>query len=867
MRAWYSAVVAAALALAFGSCADEQTATRGGALPRHEQATVGRAAWAAAARDEAPGVNAVATTERQPVAPATQPAAGVGAPAPIAAPDLAGLDIEAQGELPALAPLPQRPPAGTRPLPGAWFGVYYSYPEFVGVALSIETGARYGGLADPLTAGPDERSKWLQDRQPVPPHQQRTDAALQATGVAKFYRLRSPDAARGGRGRQEADAVEIAECRLRGWYDPVLQTFRLERAVWNSIDTRRFKPQTEVLIYGVWADRLARLGGWVAFGERGPSASFVATSSPEQTAELKRRAIAAMQTRDPEQAGQAELTRRRQLRGRNNAPIATQAEVDAISSWVELYRREMPLERRDRFKMGDHMIGGLSLYAGDEFTRRFGTAFDDLDLKQRYVWQRVAQEMRSPKHYGSEVAARMRDWTGINMFKSGMPGWASTVAGVWTHRVVGDWLGAQLERARLGATHRESFTDATRLANLCRTHLVSYFASEQRAWREEIDTLRARRANATLATFSTDQQAASPDQLELLVASADSGVVAAYQGRRRHDARRRQLGRLRVDFAQVTALADEYPSLASLARWRRAIQQHYGDIAATETYRAVQSYILARHTRLLTAHAGRICQELNGAGPDEINALRGWLLVDASQRQLPAGRRVAEAIAANVDRVARELRLAYFSEQEKQWMEPGTTRIRIPTEVVEPTDDSIRMALLREMALLPSCKRLGPDRVEYSIPGINLLGIAVEVRVASVTKWADPQGRTARDEGAGFRCFYRKNFSSTPVGNLAKLMNDGSPQARFLKGLNSIGEAQAGVAPVSDLFVLTAEGWRSPTIRRRGFKSIANAYESIGQAAADMDFGDWVPLPGGGRGMRVRRLRQGRKVFLQYQQQ
>ena len=92
----------------------------------------------------------------------------------------------------------------------------------------------------------------------------------------------------------------------------------------------------------------------------------------------------------------------------------------------------------------------------------------------------------------------------------------------------------------------------------------------------------------------------------------------------------------------------------------------------------------------------------------------------------------------------------------------------------------------------------------------------MKIKILEVTKVADPNGQTAITEGDGFRCFYRFK----PKITMPKMGSENDPRQRFFEGLSQAASGSAAITTTSNVFILTREGWRSPTIRARGIKNV-----------------------------------------------
>jgi hypothetical protein len=144
------------------------------------------------------------------------------------------------------------------------------------------------------------------------------------------------------------------------------------------------------------------------------------------------------------------------------------------------------------------------------------------------------------------------------------------------------------------------------------------------------------------------------------------------------------------------------------------------------------------------------------------------------------------------------------------------------------------------------------------------LNMFYRIQINSLEKMINKEGFAASEESDGFRCYYTMKLELSPGGNLGDLMADNSPQAKFFASLNRMAVNQTSKVPREDLFVLTEDGWRSPTVARRGIESIIKSTTSLADGLANTEFPDLIVLPGGSKAASGQAVRRGNRIIYRY---
>ncbi len=747
---------------------------------------------------------------------------------PLTAPRLATIGA---GEIPDVAELPARVASDSQRIDGKWFGIYYSYPRFYAVELELKQSTKKyrdephcAEMVPRLRHRPSSRdSEWID--------QLYSPAAFKVHATARFHKLRNPEDQ--PRYAQKEDLVEFAVGELEGWIDPLLNTFSIRGVKWTTVE-QPFSSQLRVTFTGVKSDSLEQLGGWFLNDQ-----FFVATKDREVARKMTDWAIEAQRfhppVSKPDTAGRGNANgnpaRTGRLRGRRDSNAGdedgSEDEAETLEkglAWLDLFTTRIAPELSSRRTMGMHYDKAMSLYMSGNFNRHFGKPIEDLTWEDRGKWQRILQKA-SQGGYGSEARRRAKNFTLLNMFSTGSPGWAETVAAVWMNRVLRNWIAERIDRFEKTKSYEEMFDDVLIFKAICDALLSNAFIDERKAFVDRFSAIERRVATATLAAM-----AAAPDEndrfenwrLKQLYTAV--GPEEAATAERTFSARvmAQQIALLQEEVDRIASIPDDENALRKTAGWKQRIEKRFSDLRQSKAWQQIASWMEKRRSRLLTEFHSNVTEQLAAAESlEEVREIAGWSLTDEKERNSKPGTVIAEAISTHLSRTYRLGRLAYYSKQEQDLMSADALTINVPPRdrIPVPTADSIRMAFLREMAKLPGCKRITPETVSYGWPGFrNLATFRVQVRKVRLMETPDmiTEGRYA----GAFRCKYQTEMSiSRESGSIHDLLK-GTPQGELLRKVDALTEAEARASTIMNAFELTSQGWRSPTLRKRGIQSI-----------------------------------------------
>ena len=284
------------------------------------------------------------------------------------------------------------------------------------------------------------------------------------------------------------------------------------------------------------------------------------------------------------------------------------------------------------------------------------------------------------------------------------------------------------------------------------------------------------------------------------------------------------MAQLKKEFAGITGSTVDRSALNRLKSFRSKLAEVPDRIRNGDSWKRMNEFSTKQHERILSRLEPELIAELQVTDNDSaIQDAKRNLANDATP-MTSAEQRIAAAAKSAESRLEREGTLSYFSPQERKWIASGETKVRVPSQSPEPTAESMRHALLREFATLPGFERTTPntvvgspvitrsrssltrktDKMVYDFSSIRLT-------VNQVWRWKDREGKTAKLLDEGFECPFSHDGFIRPNRKL----DDSDWRVLALMGMNpQRQQKQFETTPTRHVFVLTKEGYRSPTLRR-----------------------------------------------------
>lgn len=537
-------------------------------------------------------------------------------------------------------------------------------------------------------------------------------------------------------------------------------------------------------------------------------------------------------------------------------PRADPTTVKSIHRWALRFFEEYPkVSLRDT---ESHQLSLLTanLFMDEHFVPVFGARFDDLSPRQSEgIYWLIDDVIRSRQ--GAVPDARFLEYGPIARHFSlrGSNTRLPTLNCLWTRRVIRQWL-----------KERQTWLDAVEPYPL----VIVDLADQQRAFAQHLRELFPSEQNQERAIEATTEKV-SPALVQAyvseLVARSPSPDTAAellaWRSRSPAPVRVLSLG-LKQDLEEViqarldlvltqllnaklqtlTTLEDSRSTLDQLRQTDFDLRTEYSDFLEDARVRGLLSYLSALHARHVNLFREDLLQDI--ARAPSRPALR---MIERSLDAIPDGVRPEDrqAFAALAEERRRHFALEEwkenFSPRELSLMDERLM-IKVPQTCDPPTADEIPLAYVRSYAEVFGA-RSGPTSLEYDtkapLPGADGRPMQIgrmSMRVLKAEILAPPTPLTGNP--CAYRVRYRVRVQVEILGD-ALFDRDGHMTNAF----NLLTRDIAGRTwsdPYTDEFLLTSEGWKSPTISQRvtnenpvmlgkALKSLENRPEAAKQAA------------------------------------
>lgn len=635
----------------------------------------------------------------------------------------------------------------------------------------------------------------------------------------------------------------------------------------SPLVTRDLRNQT---LAGFWLPEEERICGWAGNAWN----HFFVSSNDQQADAIVQQSIAVRQP--PSNEDRIAISKFQGSLGPPHAPRPARKKLSVESKKVETWFSSLDLElSQDPYKKtfgGDVFFRAISLFATNQFASAFGKPVQSLTHfeRERLIIMMREAFTRRPQRDKSK-GYDYRDGMIISLVDClSKQNYPKLMTFVDNYRSRTQWLENVLGQSRNVGDYDIAYQDLVALEPWLQLTMQGMLSVEAEAIVSSIDQLKVRTATARLEAWeepitTLEQQ----NEFDSLLAAIDQSAAEKYRKKAVNLLRARLQKRLLEHYEQLAAIPDDESGIDAVGNWLISLARDFAPITDLECYRDAKQHAVSRHRRLVDAYAPLILYRINTAGSsEEVKAIQRTS-VGVGYKDRPNDYAVIKrAVEERFDAIDLEGRRRFFSEQERQWMLAGTTRIQIPQEIPEPSAESIKIATYREMATVSGTQWNDPTEVAAGLPmitkGIGDLGfdISIGFKLVSLQKVMNPEGRTALPDNGRFRCFYR---TRTQINLPSDLMDEIGPLGAFFESLRQINEL--GFSTQVDDFELTESGWRSATIQRRYREGVTKTlFEMAGQFGEGLGnaMSGWAVWPGKSRGGFIRRTRVGNQLFNQY---
>jgi hypothetical protein len=670
-------------------------------------------------------------------------------------------------------------PAPVDRLTGQWEGVYFVYPQPMGMKAELRSS---GGNA--------------------------------VEGELTFYPLNTNN-------RNILGTIR-GKYALKGTYDPLTQTFELAPGKWIEKPSRLV---SATMLRGVLSVQRQEIAGFLVSGQNQnlQAKTHFVMSRPQQSEDrLTEPMINAVTT------GGRGLGR---LLG--GAPSG-----DDLVKWASRFKVEYPDMDINHTVLGTLLGHARNLFEDEYFHKFFGKTFDQMSPSDRaavvngFHKANVQGGSRLGSIFRGESSDELKQYAFLAgaFSSSGTDSAAEITLSVLTHRVIRSWRDAMQDRMRHWPGEADVFERLARIEVTGKVRLITLWPSEQKGFEASLADAR-RRLSAQVLEVAADRAIAAAqgyqgirdlagwaDQNKEILQYASGGDRVAITGK--IDARLQELlePMIAEEKAKLAFLGEGEAAVTAGNRWHLDFTSRYGLLEDRPVVRSALDQLAKRRGDDLKAAQGYIAARLRSAKTAQgvENTLTQWLPVQGDRRTT-AGAALAEIAGERKQRIAVENK---FSDKEIALMKRRLGTVDVPARPNPPTSEEIGLAFLREIAALGG-EQVSRTTGHYTVPPAGLLGVYNIVELLRV----DLLG-VAPAGGGSYVCKYSfKAHFSFPPEFLDKFGIRRSPV--HMNMLNAQLQQLNSTKPVLiDHFVLTPNGWRSPTLNQRGLNAMFTVQRS-----------------------------------------
>ena len=639
-------------------------------------------------------------------------------------------------------------------------------------------------------------------------------------GRVRLYRIKNPNLSKNYQEYINSPRKEVGSLALTGWVDPSTLTFALWPEKWEPNQDKIMKAlRHRFVLHGCWHPEANSVSGW---GDS-PVKHFFLSSSEQDADELLQDAIA-IQKKPDEQERKAikevyklrspSLVSKRELEMFQAKATILEAMLKPV--YDDLYRRisqKQAVPPRPKFSAIDFL-------ASDQFVELVGAPYEKSThlsrLRLSAMMDQVSIQSRNRERTREAIAKkRLNSQLSILLQEKNHFELRSFVM---LQKAKQRWMNHVTERLEAEAAYQGCFEDFEQTNPWRELALAGRSIESIDLFRRRLEVVLKKRAAAELAALRHVPTEKYEQWLHSrMSATVDAKDLHKYLKQVELNRQNKLEAEFVSSFNEIVSAVDNVDATYEVGAWIQKMNGRFKPLENSEVHKVVRAYAQKRHKRLMETYLADVVYRLDTASTDdEVKKLSAGVLMPVGWQKNNQRLLVEKAVKRNRERVLREQQLRFYSQQEQSWMSPNSLVINVPDVVPEPTAESIKIAFYRELARLPYVRWETPDRIKFSSLWLKQFGASVKIKILEVTKVADPNGQTAISEGDGFRCFYRFK----PKITMPKMGSENDPRQRFFEGLSQAASGSAAITTTSNVFILTREGWRSPTIRARGIENV-----------------------------------------------
>jgi hypothetical protein len=263
--------------------------------------------------------------------------------------------------------------------------------------------------------------------------------------------------------------------------------------------------------------------------------------------------------------------------------------------------------------------------------------------------------------------------------------------------------------------------------------------------------------------------------------------------------------------ARISQLGQGAAAVAAGNQWYRQFMQRFDFEKNHPAVREAIQNLVQRRGKDLAAARSAIEGDLQKArtSPEVDQTLARWLAVPGDQRT-QAGAVLAEIGSSRKRRIALEEK---FSEGEIALMKTRLGQVDVPAQPAQPTPEEIGLAFMRELDASGG-EQIDRTTGHYSVPPASMFGIYLIMKIRNI--------RVVKSVPVGDGSYLCKYSLQADVSMPQKFLDDFqiSSSPIHMQMMNAMTGELSGPHILIDQFVLTEDGWRSPTARSRGLKAM-----------------------------------------------
>lgn len=408
---------------------------------------------------------------------------------------------------------------------------------------------------------------------------------------------------------------------------------------------------------------------------------------------------------------------------------------------------------------------------------------------------------------------------------------------VTTARANQAWRESTLKKLQVQGPSTQTYNEIIEFTQELATRNIDMWPSEQAALAEAIDN--ARRQSAESALLSQVEAlldaTTSPDTLRKLDAQLkpsqlwkDNTAEVAQRETLRLEQKREHI------FSELIKqedknLENQGAGLEALAwgrEWERNFQTTYASFESHPSFIAVQEkYRRSRE------------ENLRHARNDLLKIIKNTPTIETLEqdaekyldKQLDTTSEAGRAVFTALDEKMAELKIAaeyaaaalnYSSRENELMAVPGKPPVIVPKTYSEPDEEEIRLAVMRDITA-GGGRMLSTTAVEIGVPPFDQL-MPIRLDASKVEKDTCKPMTDPHAYMCSFRLYLKVSFPPQSVEFIRLGGRNEFFENLLVKFVSSINKATPGLK--AHVFVLTSNGWRSPTVRQESIDAALQTY-------------------------------------------